>query len=25
VQAIRLIMITTDAENRGKGSPSAGN
>jgi thiol-disulfide isomerase/thioredoxin len=25
VQAIRLIMISTDAENRGKGSPSAGN
>jgi thiol-disulfide isomerase/thioredoxin len=25
VQAIRLIMITTDAENHGKGSPSAGN
>jgi thiol-disulfide isomerase/thioredoxin len=25
VQAIRLIMITTAAENRGKGSPSAGN
>ncbi len=25
VQAIRLIMIATDAENRGKGSPSAGN
>jgi thiol-disulfide isomerase/thioredoxin len=25
VQAIRLIMVSTDAENRGKGSPSAGN
>jgi thiol-disulfide isomerase/thioredoxin len=25
VQAIRLIMISTDAENHGKGSPSAGN
>jgi thiol-disulfide isomerase/thioredoxin len=25
VQAIRLIMINTDAENGGKGSPSAGN
>lgn len=25
VQAIRLIMITTDAENRGKENPSAGN
>ncbi|HTZ98795.1 MAG TPA: hypothetical protein VMB02_00595, partial [Candidatus Aquilonibacter sp.] len=25
VQAIRLIMISTDAENRGKGNPSAGN
>jgi thiol-disulfide isomerase/thioredoxin len=25
VQAIRLIMVSTDAENRAKGSPSAGN
>lgn len=25
VQAIRLIMVSTDAENRGKGSPSTGN